>query len=391
MRIGNRRRRHWLPVVAMLTATACSGPSDTAPNRTVTTMDVRVARAEIKPIARTFEAGGVVRAQTTAQLTSRVVAEVREVRVRPGDRVKQGQVVVLLDDRDLAARRAQADASLSAARNGAVSADAQHDAADAGLVLAKAHHARIQQLSDRKSATPAELDRATADLRVAEGAVRGAKARGAEAAASVVAADAAARAASVTASYSTISAPFDGLVTTKHTEPGNMASPGLPLLTLEASDGFRLEFQADEARVRSLRPGDTVAVELEGAGQGGTMSGRIEEVAHAVDPAHTFTVKVALPPSPALRSGMFARARVQVEMRNALVVPAAAVVRRGQLSVVFVVDAEGHARMRAVTTGASADQAIEVPAGLSAGEAVIVMPPPLLTDGAAVRAVGARP
>jgi len=379
-------------VLVALAGAACSGPSDTAPNRTATTIDVRVARAEVKPIARTFEAGGVVRAQTTAQLTSRVVAEVREIRVRPGDRVTRGQIVVLLDDRDLAAHRAQATASLAAARHGAASADASRDGADAALLLAKAHHARILQLSDRKSATPAELDHATADLRVAEGAVRAAAARSAEAAAAVVGAEATARASDVTASYSIIAAPFDGLVTSKHTEPGNMASPGLPLLTIEAADGFRLEFQADEARVRSMRPGDIVAVELEGAEEGMTISGRIAEVAHAIDPAaHTFTVKVALPPGPALRSGMFARARMRADVRDALVVPATAVVRRGQLSLVFVVDAERRARMRAVTIGAHADDGIEILAGVSAGEAVVVVPPPLLTDGAAVRAVGGQP
>jgi RND family efflux transporter MFP subunit len=391
MRIGNRSWRR-LPALVALAAAACGTPDDTAPGRTATPIDVRVARAEVKPLARTFEVGGVIRAHTTAQLTSRIVAEVREVRVRPGDRVKRGQIVVLLDDRDLTARRAQAEASLSAARSGAASADAQREGADAGLVLAKAHHDRVQQLGDRKSATPAEVDRATADLRVAEGAARASSARSAEAAASIVAAEAAAGAAGVTLSYTTIAAPFDGLVTSKHTEPGNMAAPGLPLLTMEAVDGFRLEFQADEGRVRSLRPGGVVAVQLEGAGESGTLSGRIEEVAQAVDSAaHTFTVKVALPADPTLRSGMFARARVQAEMRDALVVPAAAVVRRGQLSVMFVVDADRRARMRAVTTGAHADQAIEVLAGLAAGETVIVMPPPLLTDGAAVRAAGGKP
>jgi multidrug resistance efflux pump len=83
----------------------------------------------------------------------------------------------------LAAHRAQADASWAVARSAAASADAGRDAADAGLVLAKAHYARIQQLRDRNSAIPAELDRATADLRIAEGTARSAAARSAEAAA----------------------------------------------------------------------------------------------------------------------------------------------------------------------------------------------------------------
>jgi RND family efflux transporter MFP subunit len=392
MKTSCRTVHYWLIWLSTIAAAGCTGESGAPPAQTASPIDVRVAQAEQKPLTTTFEAGGVIRAQTTAHVMSRIVAPVVEVRVRPGDRVKQGQTVVLLDNRDLAARNAQAGAALAAAQNGRRSAAANRDAADAALALAKIHHARTQGLRDRNSATPAELDRATAELRAADGAARAAAARIDEAAASVEAAEATARAAGVTASYSTITAPFDGLVTAKLTEPGNMASPGMPLLTIESVDAFRLEFQADEARVRSLRPGDEVAVEVEGAGEGTSMTGKVVEVAHAIDAAaHTFTVKVAIPSDPALRSGMFARARLRADVRNVLNVPPSAVVRRGQLSLVFVVDDERRARLRAVTTGARGDDAIEVLAGLSPGERVIVAPPPSLLDGMEVRLMGGTP
>jgi RND family efflux transporter MFP subunit len=379
----------WLTAFA---AAGCTGQTGTPPSQTASPIEVRVAQAEQKPLTTTFEAGGVIRAQTTAQVMSRIVAPVLEVRVRPGDRVKLGQAVVLLDNRDLAARNAQAGAALAAAQNGRISADASRDAADAALTLAKIHHARVQGLRDRNSATPAELDKATADLRAADGAARAAAARSAEAAAAVEAAEAAGRGAAVAASYSTITAPFDGLVTAKLTEPGNMASPGMPLLTIEAVDAFRLEFHADEARVRSLRPGDEVAVEVEGGGEATSMTGKVVEIAHAIDvAAHTFAVKVAIPPDPALRSGMFARARLRSDVRNVLNVPPEAIVRRGQLSLVFVVDDERRARLRAVTTGARADDAVEILAGLSQGERVVVAPPASLVDGLPVRVAGGKP
>jgi len=174
----------WLIWLAFAAA-SCSGQTNAPPARTPTPIDVRVAPAEQKPLVTTFEAGGVIRAQTTAHVMSRIVAPVVEVRVRPGDRVKRGQAVVLLDDRDLAARDAQARAGLVAAQSGRTSAGANRDVADAALTLAQVHHARIQGLRDRDSATPAELDRATADLRAADGAARAAAARSAEAAASV--------------------------------------------------------------------------------------------------------------------------------------------------------------------------------------------------------------
>jgi RND family efflux transporter MFP subunit len=382
----------WLTWLTAFAAAGCAGQSDAPLKQTVSPIDVRVAQAERKPLTTTFEAGGVIRAQTTAQVMSRIVAPVIEVRIRPGDRVKRGETVVLLDDRDLVARHTQAAAALAAAQNGRRSADANRDAAEAALTLAKIHHGRVQGLRDRNSATPAELDRATADLRAADGTTRAAAARSAEAAASVEAAEAAARAAAVNASYSTITAPFDGLVTAKLTEPGNMVSPGMPLLTIESVDAFRLEVQVDEARVRSLRPGDTVAVEVEGAGEDRSMTGKIVEIAHEIDAAaHSFTVKVAIPPDPSLRSGMFARARFPADVRTVLNVPSATVVRRGQLSLVFVVDGEERARLRAVTTGARTEDGVEILAGLSQGERVVVAPPPTLVDAMEVRLLGGKP
>ena len=107
-------------------------------------------------------------AQTTAQLTSRIVAEVRELSVQPGDRVTRGQIVAQLDDRDLAARRAQAQASVLAAQSGRASAEADGESAEARLILARANHQRMEQLREKNSATPQELDRATAELRMAE-------------------------------------------------------------------------------------------------------------------------------------------------------------------------------------------------------------------------------
>jgi hypothetical protein len=101
-------------------------------------------------------------------------------------------------------------------------------------------------------------------------------------------------------------------------------------------------------------------------------------------------VKVELPAGADIRSGMFARVRIPADVRDALVVPAAAVVRRGQLSFAFVVDRDSRARVRAITPGAASDDVVEVLAGLSAGEAVVVTPPASLTDATLVRVAGGK-
>lgn len=382
-----------LAVIVILSgAAACS--RDTAPMRSDAraAIDVRVATAAVAAVPQTFEAGGVVNARMTAQMSPRIAAELRELTVQPGDRVRKGQILAVLDDRDLAANRARAHASAAAAQGGAASAGAERESAEARLALARANHQRIEQLRDRNSATPQELDRATAELHMADAGVRAARARVDEASASVTAAQAAARSADASASFSTIAAPFDGLVTNRLLEPGNMAAPGTPLLTVETTDGFRLEVQIDAARARVLNVGDAVAVEVEGQDEADTLTGRVVEVARAIDPGtHAFVVKIQLPAGTAVRSGTFARARFARGERNALVVPESALVRRGQLSLVFVVDSSRHARMRAITPGARAGDSVEVLAGIQPGETVVVNPPSPLVDGSEVRPMGGRP
>jgi RND family efflux transporter MFP subunit len=188
--------------------------------------------------------------------------------------------------------------------------------------------------------------------------------------------------ASTTESFTTITAPFDGLVTEKTVEPGNMASPGVPLLRLEDTRAFRLEVHVDESRIGQIRNGDHVPVLL---GTGTTSIGsRVIEVSRAVDAdARAFLVKIALPDAPGIRSGEFGKARFAGMPRRALTIPASAIVRRGQLTSVFVVD-NGVARMRLVTVSGS-----EVLAGLAESEVVILSPPPGVTDGCRVN-VGGR-
>ena len=386
---GLRQSAAFLPAVLLAALAAGCGGHETAREKPAAPIDVRVAKASVRPMAQTFEAGGVIRARTTAQLMPRISAEVRDVRVQPGDRVRQGQVVAVLDDRDLAARRAQAQASFQAAESGATAAQAERESAAARLALARTSHQRIEQLRGRNSATPQELDRASAELQMAEGAVRAADARVAEASASAAAALAGGRASDVAASFTTIVAPFDGLVTNRLLEPGNMAAPGVPLLTMETTDGFRLEVQVDAGRAGSIAVGDSAIVSLDGSGKADTIAGRVVEVARAIDSmSHAFVVKVQLPAGAAVRSGMFARARFTHGGRDVLAVPPSAIERRGQLSLAFVVDGSRRARLRALTTGERSEDAVEVLAGLQAGEAVVLSPPARLVDGAEVRAAG---
>ncbi len=166
-----------------------------------------------------------------------------------------------------------------------------------------------------------------------------------------------------------------------------MAAPGTPLMRLEDTRGFRLDVRVDESRIGQIAPGAVVPVSLD-SGSGGaatTVSGTVAEIGRAVDAdARAFLVKITLPVTVgSLRSGMFGRAHFNVQARRALTVPAGALVQRGQVTSVFVVE-KGIARVRLVNASGT-----EVLAGLAEGDVVILAAPPAVTDGSRVT-VGGR-
>lgn len=374
-------------VLMALGAAGCAADPDTSSPRSAA-VPVRTAPARVERQAAGFESGGTVRARTTTVLSARVMSAVVDVTVKPGDRVRAGQVLVRLDARQLAAGAARADAGLAAALEGAAAADADVEGAASALSLAKVSHARIARLAERKVATPAEIDQAVAALRGAEARMKAAEARKEGIARSIEAARAGARSASIDASFASIVAPFDGIVTEKLAEPGTMALPGAPLLTVEDVRQFRLEASVDVADTTHVAIGARVPVAIAGLPP---IDGIVEEIAPTVDAvAHSYTIKVALPAAPGLRSGLYGRARFPGAERQVIAIPGAALVRRGQLTLVFV-DDNGLARLRYVHVDAPAGDRVTVLSGLAEHERVILDPPPGLTDGARIAPDGARP
>jgi RND family efflux transporter MFP subunit len=376
-----------LALMAAAVAASSCGSSSEPPAAGRDALPVQVTRIETGPLARTFEAGGTVRALTVAPLSSRIVSPILEVHVQPGARVRRGQPLVTLDARQLEATAATAGSSLQASMRSADALEAEERAAQAALALAKTSHARIASLRERNSATAGELDEAVAALRAAKARVEASAARRAEIVHAISAATSGARAASVTASYAVITAPFDGLITEKRAEAGTMAAPGMPLITIEDTSRYRLEVSVDAARAGAIRVGATVPVQIAGLA---ATTGTVAELTESVDPvAHTFIAKIDLPPDPALRSGLFGRARFDAGEQRGLAVPADALVRRGQLTVVFVDDG-GVARMRVIHAGEPVGDHLRVLAGLEDGDRVIRNPPPGLLDGTPVTAGAGR-
>jgi RND family efflux transporter MFP subunit len=369
-------------------AVACASPPRQEPADRPATARVSVGRATMTTLVSSFEAGGVVRARNTALVASRVLAPITEITVRPGDRVRRGDVLVRLDARDRLAGESAAAAAALSAEDALHAAEADVRSAGSALTLAKKTQARIASMQSDHSATSEELDRAEAGLAAAEAQLAGADARVAAATASRDAARAAQDGARIAAGFAVLTAPFDGVITERHTDPGSMATPGDPLLTIEDPSTFRLEVSLDATRAGQVALGQTAAVRLEEAtGAGAWTDARVAEIARVEPGTHAFLVKLDLDAASAWRSGLFARARFAGPSRTALTAPASALITRGQLTSVFKVDAENRARMRPVLAGGTAPNRVEVLAGLTAGDAVVLNPPPSLADGDRVQGV----
>jgi multidrug efflux pump subunit AcrA (membrane-fusion protein) len=348
---------------------------------------VATATADLTELVSSIEAGGIVRPRVTAVIASRVLAPIVDVRVRPGDRVHRGDVLMTLDARDLRANDARAEASAVSAAESVKAAEADVRASESSVQLARLTHDRIAALQATRSATTAELDQAIAARSAAEAQHAAAEARLAAANAMREAAKAAAAASAVTVTYATLTAPFDGVVTERSAEPGSMAAPGSPLLTLEDPTTYRLEVTLDESRAALVTRGSAAKIRFDSGDP--VSNGRVVEIARVDPMSHSFVVKIDLGSGAAVRSGQFGRASFAGPPRRALTVPLSALVRRGQLTFVFVADREQGARLRAISTGETVGDRAEVLSGLRQGDRVVTSPPSTLSDGNA--AAGVRP
>ena len=183
--------------------------------------------------------------------------------------------------------------------------------------------------------------------------------------------------------YATIRAPFAGAITSRDIDPGSMAGPGVPLLKIQGG-GLRLSVQVPESALSRSRVGMTVPFVVDALGPS-PVRGRIISIAPQGDPtSHTFVVKVSLPSSPTLRSGMFGQALFPTGSATQMLVRTSAVFTRDGLQYVYTVDAANRAHLRLVTTGDSVGGSTPVLSGLDVNDRVVCRNWDRLQDGQAV-------
>lgn len=376
--------RHLLAISIMIWLAGCgeAPQSVQTPANAAGAVAVRIAEVSAAEVPSTYEATGTVRARTVASISAQLMGSVSEVKVQIGDRVKTGQLLVVLDAQNVDARLRGTQAAREEVQGAFPEADSGIAAAKANLDLAQVTFNRMQDLYNKRSISNQEFDEASAKLKSAQAAHEMARARRAQLDARLNRAEQDVRAAQINFGHAEVAAPFDGVVVAKSVEPGSLAMPGVPLLTIEREGIYRLEALVDESHMPAIRIGQSVTVALDGVGR--TLNGNVSEIVPEVDAAaRAGTVKIDLPATAGLRSGIFGRARFGAAGRRTIVIPAAAVTERGQLQSVAVAES-GKARIRLVTLGARTKDTVEVLSGLNEGDSVIVSAPRDLVDGTMV-------
>jgi RND family efflux transporter MFP subunit len=339
---------------------ACSNGTQPAATHPEIVRDITFFTAQRTAVPDYVEATGTVRASQTAQIASQVMGAITHVNVQEGDQVRRGEVLITIDG-------AQQRSAYDSAHAGLQASQETIAAADADYALAESTMNRYQMLYDKKSVSPQEFDEVKTRLAAA-------KARRDAAYAARSQADAGVAAASTAVGFTKIRAPFDGLVVAKLADAGAMASPGVPLLTIENPSRFRLEALLDESQIGIVRLGEIVPVVLDSLGNQ-TIAGKVVQIVPVADPAsRTFTVKLDLPANPQIRSGLFGRARFGRGERESILVPQSALLHRGQLDAVYVVGNDEIASLRYITLGKPSADRVEVLSGLESGERIVVQP-----------------
>src|SRR5664279_4942929 len=282
----------FLPIPVLLLTSCGNEPARRAAQPQAPPVAVQLASVTTQDWPASYQATGTVRARTTATISSKVMGYVQQVTAQVGDHVRQGQALITLDSRDLdvSLRRAEVESAIPELENAAA-------AAKANLDLAQTTFQRMQELAAKKSISNQELDEASARLKAAQANYEMMRSRRAQVSSKAAVVEQEVRAAGIMRDYAKLAAPFNGVVITRTVEPGNLATPGAPLLTIEQDGLYRLEASVDESKLASVRVGQAVEVAIDAfEDTHRKLNARVSEIVPSADAAsRTYIAKLDLP------------------------------------------------------------------------------------------------
>ncbi|ACK54817.1 efflux RND transporter periplasmic adaptor subunit [Thauera aminoaromatica] len=346
-----------LSICVFLLAACTDGSSSPRSASTPVAAEVAVVRQARLPV--TNDVTGNVVSDGRIDVASRVTGFIRQLDVREGQAVRRGDLLLRIDASDIDAAIAQARAGVQAAQE--AWRDAQHDVnQNAQLVPAGA----ISADALRKSKVREETTRAT--LEQAQSALAAAQAQ---------------------RNYVAITSPVDGVVVSVARRSGEMATPGASLMTVESREVLLFKAFVPERSLAAIKSGDSIPVRIDALGDE-RFKGRVRGVVPSGDGVtRRYEVDIVLPRDARLLPGMFGRLEILLDEKQAVTVPRAALVRRGGLDGVFVLQ-DGVARFRWLRTGQRLGDVVEVTAGLSDGETILASVADTVHDGMPIQVVG---
>lgn len=310
-----------------------------------------------------ISASGKVEAVQNANLSTRMMGFVNNIPVNVGDKVSKGQLLISINSADISAKKAQVDASITEAT--------------AAFNNAEKDYNRFTALFKDNSASQKEMDDISANYEMA-------KAR-------LEAANQMKNQVNAQLSYSNIKAPFSGVITGKFVNKGDMANPGIPLISMETPGKYQIISMIPESEITSIKKGTEVTVTIKSTNQ--LISGKVIEVStSAKNTGGQYLVKVLLDKTNVkLLSGMFTSVQFPIvkiaDSKNEtslVLVPQSALIQQGQLTGVYTIGNENVAILRWLRIGKTFDNQVEILSGLSADEQYIVSADGKLYNGAKV-------
>tara|TARA_R110001583_G_scaffold93777_1_gene236988 strand:+ start:8818 stop:9900 length:1083 start_codon:yes stop_codon:yes gene_type:complete len=308
-------------------------------------------------------ASGKVEAVQNANLSTRMMGFVNNIYVNVGDKVSKGQLLLSINSADILAKKAQVTASITEAT--------------AAYKNAEKDYNRFTALFNDNSASQKEMDDISANYEMSKARLEAANQQKNQVNAQL--------------SYSNIVAPFNGVITGKFINKGDMANPGMPLISIETPNKFQIISMIPESDITSIKNGTNVTVVVKSTNQ--LLTGKVTEVSSsAKNTSGQYLVKVLLDKTDVkLLSGMFTSVQFPTEKKDEnssqtsmVLVQKSALVQQGQLSGVYTIGNENIALLRWLRIGKSFGDLVEVLSGLSANEQYIVSAEGKLFNGAKV-------
>ncbi len=313
-----------------------------------------------------IEASGQVESIRSANISTRVMGYITQISVKVGDKVSAGQLLFSVNSTDILAKKAQTDAMITQA--------------DAAMGSAQKDYDRFTVLYKQQSASAKELDAMTLQYQSAKANADAARALRNEVSAQLA--------------YTTVVAPFSGTITQKLAEAGSLATPGMPVLTIEQEAGLQVSASVAENQIASVKLGDDAIMSIESVNK--QIAGKVTQI----NPSSQFTggqyvIKLSVPSTDnkQLYAGMYVHIQIPVKNSSiattadssAILIPLKAIVNRDQLTGIYTISSQNTALLRWVRLGSTMGDRVEVLSGLAKNESFIVSADGKLYNGAAVK------